>query len=502
MDSPRMSDIGFDGGRFRVSPDALMRLLWAIALFLILPNAIFWGMRFWFDLGRPVFNLDYLFAGVLFAMGWSVLGSGLLVLLFAIDVMMLIGQVYPFLRLQDLIYLAGLLPEASGAFQLLSALLLLSLAGLVIVSARKGRRANLVSVLSLLNVALLSYGVHVHGNTDATEKMWRQPRGVIVDSQGINFLESRMGGFVETFSLGGEPFVETGYRGRTAGWESVPVSELNPKLLLVVAESWGSFQDAGVQYEILAPILKKKPGFEWLEQGELKFQGATVAAEFRELCGLRPNHFNLKSVEAGFESCLPRRLRENGYATAAVHGAAGLMYDRVYWYPRAGFDELHFRETDGWASRCYSFPGVCDREIAREYIGPAFSGEGKKFVYWLTLNSHSIYDRRDLHGNFFDCAKHGIPLDTDVCRMAELHAQFFHDLAGILDDAFMQGVEVLIVGDHTPPLMETRDVGKYIKDGVVSWLHFKIGMDTVTSNDDVSKPLSSGAMTLDDAGRR
>ncbi len=490
-----MSDIGIDGGRLTSFPDGLKRLLWAIALFLILPNVIFWGMRFWFDLGRPVFNLDYLLVGFLFALGWRVPGAVLLVLLFTVDVLVLIGQIYPFLRLHDLVYLAGLLPQASGVFQGLAVLTLLSLVGLVSFLVSAGQRSNLLSVLILLNIGLVFYGAHVYGNPKETTKVWKQQRGTIVDSQSINFIEGRMDGFTGTFSMEGEPFVETGYRGRTAGWAKMSVSELGPKLLLVVAESWGSFQDEDVQRAIVAPVLARKAHMEWLERGDMNFQGATVAAEFRELCGSRPNHFNLKVVEEGFDTCLPRKLSANGYATAAVHGAAGLMYDRVYWYPRAGFDELHFRETDAWKSRCYSFPGVCDREIGKRYIRTAFAGPEKRFIYWLTLNSHAIYDRRDLHGSFFDCAKHDVPIDSDVCRMAELHAQFFHDLADILADESMQGVEVLVVGDHAPPLMEVRDFERYVKPGTVSWLHFKVGAPAVGRGESM-KPSPAGGNIL------
>jgi hypothetical protein len=446
----------------------------AFALFALFPNLIFWLLEYRFDLGRSVFNLDYLMAGVLFAIGWRRLGAGLLVLLFALDVLVLVGQVYPFLRLQDLVYLAGLLPRAPGVFQLFVIVMVLYLLGLAMLMVRHGRHLLPVAALIPLNIGLLAYGVHVYGDPDRSERMWRMRDDLVIDSQSINFIEGRMGGFFDSFTLSGEPFEKVGFHGGTERWTETPVEQLSPKLLLVVVESWGFFRDEKIRNGIVAPLLEASAGFEWLEQGDIAFAGATVAGELRELCGLRLNHFNLKNVETGFESCLPRRLHEHGYATAAVHGAVGLMYDRIHWYPRAGFDELHFMETQDWESRCYSFPGICDSEIAQRFIKGAFSGSGKRFVYWLTLNSHSIYDERDLHGDFFDCGAHGLPQGSELCRASKLHAQLFSDLAAIVGDAAMQGVEVLVVGDHPPPLLSTPDKEAYLEPDTVPWLHFRV----------------------------
>src|SRR5690606_17434191 len=110
--------------------------------------------------------------------------------------------------------------------------------------------------------------------------------------------------------------------------------------------------------------------------------------------------------------------------TLAIHGASGVMYDRVHWYPRVGFDETVFFESRRWQRRCYSFPGACDDELIGE-IGRFLEGKEKAFVYWLTLNSHAIYDERDIRIWGFDCAGHGIPEGSQTCRNLSLHYQFF-----------------------------------------------------------------------------
>ncbi|WP_157659201.1 sulfatase-like hydrolase/transferase [Thauera butanivorans] len=244
--------------------------------------------------------------------------------------------------------------------------------------------------------------------------------------------------------------------------------------MLIVAESWGVMKDARIQKSLISPLLDQQKSFDWVMHGTMRTETATVGAELRELCGLETQHYNLKSVAEGFENCLPKKLKNLGYATAAIHGSTGIMYDRVHWYPRAGFDEIRFHETDPWETRCYSFPGTCDREIMDKYISHVFRNDGKRFVYWLTLNTHAIYDKRDIHDDLFDCTQYQLPEDGEICRLTKLHAQFFHQLADILKQKSMHGVEVLIVGDHPPRILNMMEKEAHIESGLVSWVHFRI----------------------------
>ena len=453
----------------------LYPLCWAFGLFVFLPNTLFWMVSHWLVMERATFNLDYIFVGILIARGWIFFGVLLFAVFFLTDVLVLIGQMYPFLRLNDLLYLLGLLVHAPTYLKLVVVLALLFLFGVTGLLIRHGKKITILSVMLPLNLGLLLYGIYVYGNESTAERMWRPDQGVLVDSQTINFIEGRTSGFTGTFSIEGEPFKQTGFKGRTAVWAELPVQALSPKLLLIVAESWGSYVDKNTQEAILAPVYAKQSGLDWIKTGEMSVVGATVTGELRELCGLYPNHFNLKGVEVGFEGCLPNKLRAAGYNTEAIHGAVGLMYDRIYWYPRVGFDKSHFMETDTWNSRCYSFPGICDSEIMQSFLPKIFSRDGKQFMYWLTLNSHAIYDDRDLHGDRFDCKSHGLPEDTGLCRMSRLHAQFFRNLAALLEDASMRGVEIIVVGDHMPPMVDTNEGGNYVKNSTVSWLHLKVG---------------------------
>lgn len=454
-------------------PILYRRLVAAFALWVVFPNLIFWAIAFALAINRAVFNLDYLFVGVLFAAGKKYLGGMLLLVCLLLDLLSMAGLVFPFVRLQDVSYLLGLLPLAAPVWQFSFAGLLFLIAGVVYVVWNFGVKTDVAASLIIFNLGLFFYGIYVYQPAQAGTDRWYRASEKWVDSQGISFISNRSTEFIDYYSMPGNPLLKTGFKGETKAWADASPGALNRKLLLIVAESWGQMSDSRIDQALLAPLLERRARFDWFRSGTKQGGIATVGAELRELCGLDTRHYNLKPVKEGFSDCLPWLLKKQGYATSAIHGSVGLMYDRLYWYPRAGFDEAIFKESRAWTTQCYSFPGVCDREIASSYIAHAFEKDERKFVYWLTLNSHAIYDARDIHKDFFDCPAYGLVNGTEICRMLKLHAQFFHNFAAVLDNESMRGVEVLIVGDHQPRLLAMDDVKK-IREGVVSWVHFRI----------------------------
>ena len=186
-----------------------------------------------------------------------------------------------------------------------------------------------------------------------------------------------------------------------------------------------------------------------------------------------PLHFDLREVQTGFEDCLPNRLQAAGYATGAMHGATSLMYDRRHWYPRAGFQETVFFEDRIWPRRCYSFPGACDLDML-PVLEEFFSRPGKRFMYWLTLNTHAPYDLRDLRNSTVDCSAFNIPEDTESCRLIRLQSDFFNGLADKLAHESLKGVEVIIVGDHAPNMLNLKERDKDFRSSSVPWVRFKV----------------------------
>jgi len=435
----------------------------------VLPNLFFFVIAWLFGLGRPLISIDYVIVAIVMLSRFYILGYVFLIVAIAADILLLVGQVFPFIRLQDAFYLFGFLHVVSAVYQV--AILGLGLGALAIIYmfCRFRSDGRYVHMLAFLNLALLCMTVEVYNSDESSNRFWRVSDLDVVDSQVLYFYNYRSRGFVEAYNLKGTPFSPSGYQAANP-W--VGVSPKNNRLLLIVNESWGVAKNSELTAALLDTLVTS-PVVESVSQGELPFVGATVAGELRELCRLTPNHFNLKDVSVGFEDCLPNRLSEMGYSTRAMHGAVGLMYDRLHWYPHAGFQQSTFFESKTWPERCYSFPGACDLDLMDE-LKSEFALPGKRFMYWLTLNTHSVYDLRDLRLPPLDCSRYGVAEDTESCRNFRLQAQFFQGLAKTLSDGRMKGVEVLIVGDHSPPVFNIEEKNNYFSEGKVSWLHLKV----------------------------
>ncbi len=116
--------------------------------------------------------------------------------------------------------------------------------------------------------------------------------------------------------------------------------------------------------------------------------------------------------------------------------------------------------------------------VAKEF---ADAKDGKKFVYWLTLTSHFPYTQNDMHETGLDCKKYGL-FEGDICNNMRLEAQFFDDLGELIKKPEMKGVEVIVVGDHMPPIINLPSVDaltkaplhKNLRWSDVSWVHFKV----------------------------
>ncbi|MEG0619346.1 MAG: sulfatase-like hydrolase/transferase [Bacilli bacterium] len=220
------------------------------------------------------------------------------------------------------------------------------------------------------------------------------------------------------------------------------------KILFIVNESWGVV-DEKIQNDIISSAVKNT---EIVEYNKIAFNGFTINAEFRELCKNNVKHFNLKEQKSGFDNCLPKIYQKNGYETIAMHGSTSYMYDRKYWYPRVGFRKLIFKDTlINKKSKCFSFPGMCDRDLLT-YILQSFKENEKVFFYWLTLNTHMNYDMRDLKVDIFNCEFYNIGSNSPSCRNLKLQKQFFYYLSKLLERPEMKGVYIVVVGDHSPPM--------------------------------------------------
>ncbi|KUM53309.1 sulfatase-like hydrolase/transferase [Rheinheimera sp. EpRS3] len=451
-----------------------IKYLKPIFYLLILPNVFLFSVAAYLNLGRSPVNIDYLFAALFVYSRVPIIGYVAFAVFLLLDVLALVVQVFQFARLDHLMYLSSFLPEAPVAYQIATACTVLWLIFFMFYAVTLRKNTNLTQALALFNIALGIYTIGVYSApADNTERIWRIDNAAFVGSPTLHTVKHRTRLFHQYFYADGEAFSK--YIPPSATSENASTFGYNDdeKLLLIINESWGVTANPGITEQLLQSVVHLNEHVTEIDSGQINFTGATVAGELRELCQLSPNHFNLKDVTAGFENCLPNKLKQRGYTTSAFHAASGVMYDRIYWYSQAGFQNSNFFENFEWSRRCYSYPGGCDFELINKVV-EELANPGKRFAYWLTLNSHAIYDERDLITNQFDCQRFAVDPSTQSCRNLKLQAQFFYVLAQQIAEHKLQGVRVIVVSDHAPVITDKKEKNTYFVDNRINWVSFKV----------------------------
>ncbi|GAF57648.1 hypothetical protein JCM18902_361 [Psychrobacter sp. JCM 18902] len=420
-------------------------------LIVLLPNIVMSLLAYLIDAKRLIINIDYFIPLLLLACRQRLLFVIAFIMISLADFLVLFTQLFPFIRLSDLVYLSRFAFISSSSYQLYGITLIVLIIAQIYLYLKIYKADYNKTLLVLFNIIIFYYAYSVYF-LDNSRRSFLTINTHIVGSQLISNMDYISSSFIQTYTMTGDALQTTKINSSTIELFDYPNS--HDKVLLVVNESWGVTANAAVQNDVLSPILDS-PVVSRSEQNTLPFIGATIAGELRELCAKAPIHFNLKNQLEGFEDCLPNRYKDLGYNTVAVHGAIGFMYDRQYWYPRTGFQEMLFRDQglNIPESRCYSFPGNCDTDIAGRVV-EKFATNDKLFLYWLTLNTHATYDTRDLETDLFDCRQYNIAADTADCRNLKLQKQFFYTLSQMIAGPAFSGTRVIVVGDHEPPFIE------------------------------------------------
>jgi len=244
-------------------------------------------------------------------------------------------------------------------------------------------------------------------------------------------------------------------------------------VVLVVVESLGYMIDPKDRALIDSPLSDPRIAQKYkVTSGTATYYGSTTAGEMRELCHTRKFYADY-APKYGF-SCLPELLHRRGYESVALHAFSGGMFERKFWYPRLGFDKEIFgqqilKQTHRMCGG--AFRGACDADMApvivnaAKRLGPT---DRPRFIYWLTLNTHIPVEPGDARTHF-DCAGLGNPFHQGtVCRMAELWHDFFNTLTQVALDPTIGPAEILVVGDHAPPLWSKRGRSMF-EAGKVAW---------------------------------
>ncbi|MGH7639136.1 MAG: sulfatase-like hydrolase/transferase [Gemmatimonadaceae bacterium] len=225
------------------------------------------------------------------------------------------------------------------------------------------------------------------------------------------------------------------------------------KVVLVIMESMGLPRGVS-QEQIWAPFMTEAIGKRYdVRTGEVPFLGATTAGEFREMCGIRMTHLTVRG--ATLPPCLPNQLQSLGYETFGMHGYNGMLFQRLEWYPRVGFERMEFDDDISKRpniARCGRlFHGVCDStalSLVREEL--TRDPERKQFVYWLTLTSHFPLGSAEFGSEGCNAVGDAgeIPL---VCQLWTALWPALTGLAEMAGDTTVPPAWYIIVGDHMPP---------------------------------------------------
>ncbi|MCT2399434.1 sulfatase-like hydrolase/transferase [Novosphingobium mangrovi (ex Huang et al. 2023)] len=188
--------------------------------------------------------------------------------------------------------------------------------------------------------------------------------------------------------------------------------------------------------------------------GTSAYFGSTTNGELRELCGVWADYDRYDFDKA---NCLPKKFRNAGFHTTAIHAYQGDFFDRQTWYPKLGFQDRLFEPQlrARRIGRCGGvFAGACDADI------PALIGKRlrnspypRNFVYWVTLNTHlpvgADEGLRTEHCQLSDAEwNEAFPM---LCREYMLQQRLADALEREIMRADFPEADILIVGDHMPP---------------------------------------------------
>lgn len=248
------------------------------------------------------------------------------------------------------------------------------------------------------------------------------------------------------------------------------------KILFILNESWGTFipEHGAVNPSVDAPLINI-PNVQLIAQGENPALHSTIMGELRELCDLKAKSSNfILGPFDKFKQCVPIHLQKEGYLVQAFHGSYSKMYDRKDWYPHMGLQNAHFFPQFSNIKQCHSFPGACDYNIVHDVSAANKAAQDKSFIYWLTLDTHHPYSEKDILGNYtYDCKQPIFDGRQEACRNLNLQHQFFTVLANEINAGGFKDTDIVVVGDHSPPIILDKYKDSFKEDSV-PFIHVRV----------------------------
>lgn len=426
--------------------------------FIFIPNLIFMALSYRYDFFRPLINIDYFFVCALYLVSpWFFL---LYFIVFFIEIFLIINQIYPIYYISELLSLAD---DASSLPFFVILKIAFFITFLILFTAsfiffRRKLKLSCIEKKSYSFVLVMCFLFLVFFCKISMDNFFINSQFSIFLKKQNNYLLNQ-----KSYDIGFNSPIHM---------QIVNDYNNEEKILLILNESYGYFKDKKINDDIIKSILNQKNMFKLFKYGNFPYKGVTIGGEFRELCDKNSRGVDLDSLKNAYSDCIPLKMKNSGFTTVAVHGGDEDFYKRKQWYPKAGFSEIYFDKQFPYLKNCKAFNGKCDSDLMN-FIATKFKGDSKKFIYWLTINTHEPYDEEIISNQRINCHKYNLADDSLVCKNIKLQAQFFDKLSELIENPELKGVHVYIVGDHPPPIWNQKEKAQYFEPSV-SWLSFKI----------------------------
>ncbi|WDZ75861.1 sulfatase-like hydrolase/transferase [Ensifer adhaerens] len=431
-----MSSQGISAIAARSVPSLLSAKAWRFALVLgVAPNLAMLLVLPFYVVARPLSPLLYVLAGSLAPRARPVLAYLLFPLIAIVDLGLVAMAVFnlPFgTAIQSMRYMASLDLTSSVFYVVVFGFFV---ANGVAIACLFNRNRKVLQGAMVLPAVLVAIGVA------SLERQVNRP-----------FLKQPAQSFESALSINGV--------------DPAALADAGRNVLFVMVEGLGALSDpahAAILSQRLQPALDT--GRYTLSSGLSNFEGSTTGAESRELCGQWGDHTDY--LDQATYDCFPAAMADVGYRTISYHGFSQEMFERETWYPRIGFQESHFIEGlatagDRFARRCGSvFAGLCDKDVADAIRDRLLKQPTeRKFLYWLTLNTHIPYVRKQ-DGDLKCGSEAAAIANAQVCELTELWADVFDSVATIAKDPTLPPTDIFIVGDHPTPLWSRAAAGHF-----------------------------------------
>lgn len=242
-----------------------------------------------------------------------------------------------------------------------------------------------------------------------------------------------------------------------------------PNVLLVLVESLGCLKADPGRRKLFAPLWALEAKYE-IESGEIQFHGNTCQGEMRELTWRVPQGLVDRNAP---RLSLPNWFLTRGYRTLAIHGFTGRFGDRLAWYPLVGFSQALFLDDFFAANPNLElqgslFQGASDRLTAEEvhkHLLIASRAHIPLFLHWMTLSSHFPVD-----SSYAEACRplwfqlEGVP--STICALERIQGDTINLISRIAVDPKLAPTDIIVVGDHPPPLPSLQDRQCYVEGQV------------------------------------